>query len=147
MSDTKVIKIGDVSFTIGFIPAKIWKKLRYQKLSAAEKGLDLLKGLTPEELTKVRAGEITPQMVEKINPQAVMDQETALFEVDWEIVRHGVRGHDGIVGPDGAKIEPVLVDGILQNCTLELYDLNGFFKQLAVEVFAYNTLREQQIKN
>ena len=133
MSEIKKLKIGEAEFTIGFISRRVWFVISSRMafcFSSVRKAID------------------KPDEIEKLSPDEMLKANTELMHVYWDVIKHGVKDHAGLLAEDGKPVPLVKDDlGVVSDGTIELYQINGFFNQLASEIVSFNTLTEAAKKN
>jgi hypothetical protein len=133
MDETKKIKIGEVEFTIGFISRRVWFAISSRMAFC---------------FSNVKKAIEKPDEIEKLSPDEMMKANVELMNVYWDVIKHGVKDHTGLFYNDQKPVAFVKDDlGVVSDQTIELYQLNGFFNQLASEIISFNTLTEDAKKN
>lgn len=131
VTETKQVKIGDATFTIGILPYGIRIKLDAELIKATgkKKAEDLLK--------------------EKLEDYA------AFLGQNVQYVKFGVKGHSGIMKKDGTEIpfksRTEFLDGremkIVADETMDMFVAMGIVGQLSAEVLKFNIVTRQEEKN
>lgn len=143
MTDTKQVTIGEINFTLRFIPAGVWTKMRHENRKIVSSGKNAYADLTEAEIELVRSGKPTAEILQKFDYEAVMEKESSFFELHRQVIKFGVKNHEGEAGFQAVFCP----DGTVSDETIENYHLNGYFLRLVKEIWDYNSLRDQQIKN
>jgi len=148
LQKTKEVEIQGVKFIIGVIRAFEWNDIVTRSESAFPALNKFIRKTPKEELDKMSPVEISNRICEEMDPEEVAANNKQVFKAHWDMIRFAVKGHWGFLDEDGAEIPfKLTVDGTVDPELIDAYHATGLFHQLALEVKAFNTLREVYKKN
>lgn len=131
LSETKVVTIGDAKFTIGIIPRKNWRNVT-TKLSIAANLSEKFQGQDPKVVG---------------SKEGAVEASMSLQDAYADLIRYGLRYHDGLTYTEGTPVPFKITDGIVSEETLEFYDLNNLLITIGSEILAFNTMSGEERKN
>lgn len=145
---TKEVEVKGVKFTIGYIRGIEWAAISSRWNFAFEPLYSFMRKTPPEVLEKMAVEERMEKAFSGFTSDDVERQNRDIYKCYFEAVRFAVRGHSGFFDEDGSEIPfKVLSDATVDPELVEAYGVSGLLMPLALEVQAFNQLRDVHKKN